>query len=230
MKNKLSNSLFLLFLFFATNVYSNSITEITFIGLNNTSKDKLLNELPVKAGDEYSDSASNAIIKSLFETGLFSDITVINNDGSLKITLLENPTIKFFDISLDTGRGFSNWIKGEKLLISTEVLDEEVENNGLSAGNPYTKDKLNEFTLLIESKYFSSGYYNAKIKPLISIDSQNRAGIELIINQGDRAKIESFSILGANNIAEDKLLKFFKIGEADMMLVNFFTIYTSVVL
>ena len=223
MKNKLSNSLFLLFLFFTTNVYSNPINEINFIGLNNTSKETLLKELPVKVGDEYSDSASNAIIKSLFETGLFSDITVMNNDGSLKITLSENPIIKFFDISLDSGSGFSNWIKGEKLLISTEVLDEEVENNGLSAGNPYTKDKLDEFTLLIESKYFSSGYYNAKIKPLISIDSQNRAGIELIINQGDRAKIESFSILGANNIAEDKLLKLFKIGEADMMLVNFFT-------
>ena len=106
------------------------------------------------------------------------------------------------------------------MLLSNDLLMEELENNYLSSGNPYTKDKLDEFTLLIESKYFSSGYYNAKIKPLISIDSQNRAGIELIINQGDRAKIESFSILGANNIAEDKLLKLFKIGEADMMLVN----------
>jgi len=133
MKNKLSNSLFLLFLFFTTNVYSNSINEITFIGLNNTSKDKLLKELPVKAGDEYSDSVSNAIIKSLFETGLFSDITVMNNDGSLKITLSENPIIKFFDISLDSGSSFSNWIKGEKLLISTEVLDEEVENKLVSS-------------------------------------------------------------------------------------------------
>ena len=142
MKNKLSNSLFLLFLFFTTNVYSNSINEITFIGLNNTSKETLLKELPVKTGDEYSDSASNTIIKSLFETGLFSDITVINNDGSLKITLSENPIIKFFDISLDSGSGFSNWIKGEKLLISTEVLDEAVENNGLSAGNALLKISL----------------------------------------------------------------------------------------
>ncbi|MDC1046547.1 outer membrane protein assembly factor BamA [Candidatus Pseudothioglobus singularis] len=223
MKNKLSNSLFLLFLFFTTNVYSNSINEITFIGLNNTSKDKLLKELPFKAGDEYSDSASNAIIKSLFETGLFSDITVMNNDGSLKITLSENPIIKFFDISLDSGSGFSNWIKGEEMLLNNDLLIQELENSNLSSGNPFTQVKLDEFMLLIESKYYSSGYYNAKIKPLISIDSQNRAGIELIINQGDRAKIESFSILGANNIAEDKLLKLFKIGEADIMLVNFFT-------
>ena len=81
MKNKLSNSLFLLFLFFTTNVYSNPINEINFIGLNNTSKETLLKELPIEIGDEYVDSASNTIIKSLFKTGLFSDISVMNNDG-----------------------------------------------------------------------------------------------------------------------------------------------------
>ena len=223
MKNKLSNSLFLLFLFFTTNVYSNSINEITFIGLNNISKDKLLNELPVKAGDEYSDSASNAIIKSLFETGLFSDITVINNDGSLKIILLENPTIKFFDITLDSGSGFSNWIKGEKMLISAEILDKEVENSRLSAGNAFTQNKLDEFILLLESKYTGSGYYNSEINSSIVIDSQNRASIELKVNQGERVKIDSFNISGGSNISEEKLLKLFKIGEADMALMNHFT-------
>ena len=212
MKNKLSNSLFLLFLFFTTNVYSNPINEINFIGLNNTSKETLLKELPVKVGDEYSDSASNTIIKSLFETGLFSDITVMNNDGSLKITLSENPIIKFFDISLDSGSGFSNWIKGEKMLISAEVLDEEVENTGLSAGNAFTQNKLDEFILLLESKYSGSGYYNAEINSSIVVDSQNRASIELNVNQGERVKIDSFNISGGSNISEGKLLKLFKIG------------------
>jgi hypothetical protein len=30
--------------------------------------------------------------------------------------------------NLDSGSGFSNWLKGEKMLISAEILDEEVEN------------------------------------------------------------------------------------------------------
>ena len=223
MKNKLNHVLVIVFLFFTTNAYSNPINEINFIGLNNTSENSLLKEIPIKIGDEYSDSASNAIIQSLFKTGLFSDISVSNSEGNVNVTLVENPTIKFFDFSLDSGSGFSNWLKSEKMLMSTELLKEDLDANGLSAGNPYTKQKLDNFILLLESKYSGSGYYNSKISPSISIDNQNRAGIQLTISQGERAKIESFSINGASKIPVERLIKLFKIGEADMVLVNYFT-------
>ena len=223
MKNKLNHVLVIVFLFFTTNVYSNPIDKINFIGLNNTSENSLLKEIPIKIGDEYSDSASNTIIQSLFQTGLFSDISVTNSEGNVNVTLVENPTIKFFDFSLDSESGFSNWLKGEKMLMSTELLKEDLDANGLSAGNPYTKQKLDNFILLLESKYSGSGYYNSKISPSISIDNQNRAGIQLTISQGERAKIESFSINGASKIPAERLTKLFKIGEADMVLVNYFT-------
>ena len=223
MKNNLNKLLFLLFLFFTTNAYSNPIDKINFIGLNNTSENSLLKEMPIKIGDEYSDSTSNAIIQSLFQTGLFSDISVTNSEGKVNVTLVENPTIKFFDFSLDSGSGFSNWLKSEKMLMSTELLKEDLDANGLSAGNPYTQQKLDNFILLLESKYSGSGYYNSKISPSISIDNQNRAGIQLTISQGERAKIESFSVNGASKIPAERLIKLFKIGEADMVLVNYFT-------
>ena len=93
------------------------------------------------------------------------------------------------------------------MLISTEVLDEEVENNGLSAGNAFTQNKLDKFILLLESKYSGSGYYNAEINSSIVVDSQNRARIELNVNQGERVKIDSFSISGGSNISEEKLIE-----------------------
>jgi outer membrane protein insertion porin family len=223
MKNILNQLLALLFLFFTSQTLSSPINEINFIGLNNTSKNTLLKDMPFKIGDEYSDSASNAIIQSLFQTGLFSDINVTNIEGNINISVVENPIIKFFDFSLDSGSGFSNWLKGEKMLMSTELLKEEIETNELSLGSPFTQRKLDKFILFLESKYSSSGYYNTKITSSISVDTQNRAGIELTINQGARAKIESFSIDGANKIPVEKLLKLFKIGEADMALVNYFT-------
>jgi len=223
MKNILNHVLVIVFLFFTTNVYSNPIEKINFIGLNNTTENTLLKEIPLKVGDEYSDSASDTIIQSLFRTGLFSDISVTSNEGNINITLVENPTIKFFVFNIDSGSGFSNWLKGEKLLLSTETLKEELETNKLSSGNPYTQTKLDEFLLLLKSKYSGSGYYNAKISPSISVDAQNRVGIELNINQRERVKIESFSISGSNEIPSERLLKLFKIGEADMAFVNYFT-------
>ena len=194
MKNKFNQLLVLFFLIFTTNTHSSPINIINFIGLNNTTENTLLEELPVKIGDEYSDSTSNVIIQSLFKTGFFSDISISNIEGSLNISLVENPIIKFFEFNLDSGSGFSNWLKGEKMLMSTELLDEELVNSSLSAGNPFTQRKLDDLISILENKYSESGYYNSKITQSVSIDSQNRVGIELTIQQGERVKIDKFTI------------------------------------
>ena len=223
MKNKLNQLLPLLLLFFTSHAYSESINEINFIGLNNTSENTLLKEMPSKVGDFYSESTSNAIIQSLFKTGLFSDISVIKNGGTLNITLQENPIIKNIEVNLDTGSRLSSWLKGEKMLLNLDFLDEELNKNKLSASNIYTQIKLDEFIQLIATEYLKSGYYNYEINQNVSIDSQNRAEIVITINQGQRAKIKSFSIKGAEKISQQDLIKLFKIGEADMFLVNYFT-------
>jgi len=223
MKNKLRLLITLLFFIFTTQSFSNPVEKINFIGLNNTSEESLLQLIPFKTGHEYSNSSSNGIIEALFKTGLFSDISIEKNQNSLNITLKENPTIKYFDINLDSSSGFSNWIKGEKMLMTKEILDEELVNSLLSPGNPFTQRRLDEFILMLETKYSESGYYNVNLTPSVSVDPQNRAGIDLTINQGDRVKIDSFKISGTEKLTEESLLKLFKIGEADMFLMNYFT-------
>ena len=223
MKNKLRLLIITLFLFFATQSFSSTINKINFIGLNNASEDLLLRLIPFQIGQEFNDSASNEIINSLFQTGLFSDISISKSQENLNITLKENPTIKYFDFELDSDSGFSNWLKGEEMLLSTEMLNDELTSSMMSAGNPFTQRKLDEFISLIESMYSESGYYNATLTPNVSIDSQNRAGIDLKIKQGDRVKIDTFTISGAEKIEEESLLKLFKIGEADMSILNYFT-------
>ena len=205
MKNKLRILASVLFFFFTTQSFSSPISKINFIGLNNAPEESLLQLIPFKAGQEYTSDLSDGIIESLFETGLFSDISISNNENSLNITLKENPIIKYFDINLDSGSGFTNWLKGEKMLMPKDLLEEELINYMLSAGNPYTQRKLDNFILMLESKYAESGYYNAKIIPNVSIDPQNRAGIDLSIQQGDRVKIESFKISGAEKLSEESL-------------------------
>ena len=153
MKNKLRLLIITLFLFFTTQSFSSTINKINFIGLNNASEDLLIKLIPVQVGQEYNDSSSNEIINSLFQTGLFSDISISKIQDNLNITLIENPTIKYFDFELDSGSGFSNWLKNEKMLMTNEILNQELESNMLSAGSPFTKRKLDEFIRLIESKY-----------------------------------------------------------------------------
>ena len=223
MKNKFIQFSALLFLFFKTQAYSNPIDKINFIGLNNTSESTLLEILPFKIGQNFSPYASDQIIESLFKTGLFENIRIIKNKNTLNVSLKENPNIKYFEINLNTGSGFSKWLKSEKMLITSENLNKLKADNQLSIGNIYTKRKLNDFVSLLESKYSDSGFYNIQISQNVLIDDQNRAGIELDITQGERAKIDSFTITGSNKFTEKDLLKLFEIGEADIALLNYFT-------
>ena len=223
MKNKFIQFSALLFLFFTTQAYSNPIDKINFIGLNNTSESTLLEILPFKIGQNFSPYASDQIIESLFKTGLFENIRIIKNKNTLNVSLKENPNIKYFEINLNTGSGFSKWLKSEKMLITSENLNKLKADNQLSIGNIYTKRKLNDFVSLLESKYSDSGFYNIQISQNVLIDDQNRAGIELDITQGERAKIDSFTITGSNKFTEKDLLKLFEIGEADIALLNYFT-------
>ena len=179
--------------------------------------------MPFKIGQDFSPYASNKIIESLFATGLYENISIVKNENSLEITLKENPNIKYLEIKLDSGSGFSNWLKNEKSHFSNEELNTLATDNQLSTGKTFTEKKLEDFISLLESKYFDSGYYNVVITQNTQIDVQNRAGILLSVTQGERANIDLFSISGAEKISEKALLKLFKIGEADMSLINYFT-------
>jgi len=223
MKNKFIQYSAILFLFFTTQAFANPINKINFIGLNNTSESTLLTLIPFEIGQNFSLQVSDKIIESLFKTGLFENIQITKNENTLNISLKENPNIKYFEIKLNSGSGFSNWLKSEKMHLTSEELNSLKTDNQLSIGNTYTKRRLDDFVLLLESKYSDSGYYNSQIEQTISIDNQNRAGIELSITQGNRAKIESFSITGNKKFTENNLLKSFKIGEADFSLINYFT-------
>ena len=105
-------------------VYSNPITKINFIGLNNSSETSLLETIPFEVGQNFSPYASDEIIESLFKTGLFENISIIKNKNSINITLKENSNIKYFEINLNTGSGFSNWLKGEKMHLTSDALKE----------------------------------------------------------------------------------------------------------
>ena len=143
MKNKFRILISLLFLFFTTQSFSSPIQKINFIGLNNLSEESILQIIPFQVGQTFDDTSSNLIIESLFKTGLFSDISITKTQDNINITLKENPTIKYFDFELDSGSGFSRWLKGEKMLFTNEILNDEiVEYTNCLQAVPIQKDAL----------------------------------------------------------------------------------------
>ena len=219
MKNNIIKFICLVPLLFSIQVFAKPINKIDFVGLNVISSTTLISILPVKIGDQFNENASNEIIQSLFNTGYFSDIEVLINIDNLLITVLENPYIKYFNVNNIK----SNWLDNSTRFIDSFAFDEYIEQNELSPGNMYTKLKLSDFISFIKSEYTSAGFYNVQIDSNVEIDSQNRIGIDLDITQGKRATINSMNISGNSRFSEEDLLDLFTIGEADTLLINFFT-------
>ena len=225
MKNKIIKFVFLVSLFFSMQGFANPINKINFVGLNVIQSSSLLELLPVKIGDQYNDQTLNKIIKALFNTDYFSDINVENNNGNLTITFIENPTIKYINVKIGPDKNWSNWLdfSSESELLNDSTINASIQSYKLSAGEFYNKKKITDFVSDLNSQYNAAGFYNAKILQNIEVDAKNRVAIEIEIDQGHRATIGSITISGASKFSEKELLELFTIGEADMILINYFT-------
>ena len=203
----------LLFLFLSNLSYSQTIKDIEISGINSISRGTILNYLPVESGEDFNLEVSSQIIKVLYKTKLFKDVEIDFIDGKLFISITENPTIKYID--------FLNYDDGE--ILSEDNIPSLRKRYSLSTGQVFIEKNLVDLTNKIKDLYRDNGYYSTKVSTKENIDSANRIAIEIDIQEGNRAKINSFKILGSNYFTEKQLKKLYSMGEADFFPLNYFT-------
>jgi len=203
----------LLFLFLSNLSYSQIIKDIEISGINSISRGTILNYLPVESGEDFNLEVSSQIIKVLYKTKLFKDVEIDFIDGKLFISITENPTIKYID--------FLNYDDGE--ILSEDNIPSLRKTYSLSTGQVFIEKNLVDLTNKIKDLYRDNGYYSIKVSTKENIDSANRIAIEIDIQEGNRAKINSFKILGSNYFTEKQLKKLYSMGEADFFPLNYFT-------
>ena len=193
---------------------SEVINKIELNGLNSISRGTVLSYLPVEAQDEFNDNISNQILKNLYKSSFFKNISVNFQDGILTINLIENPTIKYFDVL--------NYDEGNKVL-TEELIDKIIVGSKLNIGDIFSEKSLDMLISDLLKLYEKKGFYNVQIDKKISIDATNRIGVELNINENDQIKIRSFKFLGNSFFSIDTLSDNFEIGEPDFFIINYFT-------
>jgi len=204
----------LLSFFFLVNVsYAEPLSSIEISGLESISRGTVLNFLPIEVGEDVSDFDHEEAIKSLEKTDFFSHIKVNLRGNKLTVVLKENPTLKYFDFS-----GFK-----EDEVLNEQLIEDIKSNFNLRKGKIFLKKNLDNLMQQIVNLYRSNGFYNAVISINSDIDEKNRIGIEILINEGNKALIRSFKISGNNYFENKELLDLFEIGEPDFFLINYFT-------
>ncbi len=169
------------------------ISDIVIEGLERIEAGTVFTYIPVKIGDVFTDTDSPVIIKELYKSELFNDVTLRREESVLIVVVKERPGIAALDII------------GNKD-IPDEQLIESLSDIGVAPGRVFNRSILERLENELLQQYFSRGKYSVQIKTIATELERNRVDLQIQIVEGKAAKIRSVNIVG-NEIYKDKELK-----------------------
>ena len=188
----------IVFIFLTFSIANSDVVKEIKIEGNNRITDEIIKIFSdIKLEQDLQTSDINKIIKNLYETKFFNNISVNFENNIISIIVEEAPLI-------------------DKLTLSG-IKAKKIEENILDILKLKQKSSFDEFQMLkdvenIESTLKSIGYYFAKVSPTIEKINNNMVNLEYQIELGNKAKIKKISFLG-NEVFKDKKLKSIIISE-----------------
>ena len=170
---------------------NNYIKEINVKGAQRISYDTVLSYGQVNNSSIYTETLSNNIIKNLYETQLFSDISINYTDNILTIIVKENPTI---NLVLFEG----NKSKKDEDLISEIKLKER---------SVFSRNKIKEDVKRILELYQRSGRLSATVDPSVEILDNNRINIIYKIDEAKVLRVSKITIIGNKAFTDKEIIK-----------------------
>jgi outer membrane protein insertion porin family len=190
----LSIFLNLIFLSFS---FSEIVKKIEITGNTRISDETILMFSRINEGQNFNSSMLNELLKNLYDSNFFTDVSVKFEDSIILINVEESPLIKDIKIS---------GIKADKFkkLIRESLI--------LKPRGSYNNFFLSEEKKIIKSKLKSAGYYFAKIDPFVETLDDNMVSIDYRIDLGEKSKIGKISFIG-DKIYKDKKLRSILVSE-----------------
>jgi outer membrane protein insertion porin family len=187
----LIKSFFIIFLFLSSKAFSDTINKIEIIGNDRISDETIKLFISVNIKDEINEVKLNNIVKDLYDTDFFKDISVNFDNQILSIKVLENPIIE--NISYE----------GVK---SNRILEFIKQGTTIKQRSSYNEIEIKKEKQKIENILKNLGYYNSSLNILVEQSKNNLVNIVYDINLGKKSKIEKISFIG-NKIFKDKKLR-----------------------
>jgi outer membrane protein insertion porin family len=187
------------------------INKIRFGGLQRITPATALSylaDIGVKEGSRIDASQTVYIIRALYKTNFFSNVSVARSNNDLLINVVERAVIGSIKVS-----GNSK--------ITKKQMDEILKSVDLVEGQALDQALLNGTIQALIQQYYNLGLYNAKIDAKIKPLERNRVAVIINIQEGPAAKIKSIRITGNTIASEKTLLSEFSL--APTKLWSFFT-------
>ena len=186
-----------------------TIRDIRVEGAQRIEAGTIFSYLPLKVGDAVTDEKASAALKSLYDTGFFSDVRLESDHEVLVVIVQERPAISKIDIN-----GAKEFNK--------EQLTEALKSIGLAEARIYDKSLLDKAEKELKRQYLSKGRYSAQVTTTVTPMERNRVALTFNISEGEVARIKEINIVGATVFKEKVLLDQLQLTTSD-----WFTWYTK---
>ncbi len=180
-------------------VGATQIENIELIGARRITLGTVLSYIPFEVGDRLTPELTQDIMRALYQTGFFKDVSLSRRDNVLVIRVKERPAIA--EINID----------GNKK-VKTDDIEEAFTEVDLTRGRTYNDQVLDTMQKELERLYYSIGRYNVKINASVVPLPRNRVKIDIKIKEGLTAKIRNINIIGNNRFSDSKLLSELELG------------------
>ena len=187
----LLKSFFIIFLFLSSKAFSDTINKIEIIGNDRISDETIKLFISVNIKDEINEVKLNNIVKDLYDTDFFKDISVNFDNQILSIKVLENPIIENIYYKGITKKSILEIIKNETSVKSRSSFKESI----------IKKEKSK-----IENILKNLGYYQSNLDVLVEQTKNNLVNITYNFELGKKSKIKKITFIG-DKIFKDKKLR-----------------------
>jgi len=195
MRRRIFRFCFFVFLAFASSsTNAEMLKKLEIIGNSRISNETIKVYGEIEINKDYSDDNLNTVIKKLYDTKFFSDISTSFSNGVLRINVKENPIIDSIIIEGESAE------KYKKAILKMLALKEK---------SSYIESDINQDVQTIKNFYKSLGYYTTEVVANIRKLGDDKNIINLIysIEKGVRNKISKVYFIGDKGKARDKRLR-----------------------
>lgn len=185
----MKNKVVLFSLACAAALSADTIKSIEYKDVNKLSPEILNETLSMKVGQELNKDKLNDAVLKFYKYGYFDDITVLNENGSLKFIFKEKPSISNVDI-----KGYKS--RPEDLDIVRSAMN-------LKKGSMYTEKRVKEAKEKLLSMLESEGFINSVVETEIERINDQSLKVTFNVNKGDEIIIKKANYHGADNLEQD---------------------------
>ena len=180
----------LIFLFYSNILVADILKSIIVKGNNRINVETIKVFSNLEIGDEINSINLNNVLKELYKTNFFKDVSIDVDNSNITISVIENPIIQEVII---------NGVKKKSL---NESLYDLLE---LKNKNSYTDYLVRKDLQKLKNVLRLSGYYLSEVKVLVENNDNNTINLIYEISLGDKALIKNIKFIGDKKIKDRQL-------------------------